>query len=243
MLGISMRLERRDLAGNFFTNEHGDVRTPHWILLMPAFGLLPFIRSKLGYEIVHPINLFRRVLGFVCLPWMGMWVYAMATQKPLPSNVSSGWFVAFAASSCILSCIIFVKRARGQHRGEGIHSAEGGYSFVTLYTKLPIPLCELVIVPLGLAGVGYLIAHTVSFELGGWLMFACAPSYLILAIWEYRRRLSQIRAVSDDVLRAGVFGSNLHRPRAPAPGFASGGEEYDLAELGGAPMPGRRHRR
>ncbi len=76
-------------------------------------------------------------------------------------------------------------------------------------------------------------------------MVACAPSYFIMAIWEYRRRLAQLRAVNDDVLRAAVFGTNVNRPRGQAPGFngGAGDDEYDLAELGGGFSTGQSQRR
>jgi hypothetical protein len=159
------------------------------------------------------------------------------------------WLAGFAVASLAVSCVIFARRALRQRRGEEIHTAEAGYSVLTWRTNLPVALCEQIIVPLALAAVGWLIAHTFSLELGWWLM-VCAASWLVMARWELRRRLSQTRATVDDMIRAKTFEARLDgherqaRTASRGPDLAGGygrSSEPDMAELGYAdtrPMRG-----
>ena len=135
----------------------------------------------------------------------------------------------FALTYLVLSLAIFARRWWGQRHGEEIHSSEAGYSWLARYSHLPVPVCELAIVPFAVFALGYVLAHTVTLELGWWLM-ACGASLCLMALWEHRRVWSQHRATVDDVVRAKVFEARVDRA-APQTSPVGGKDEPDFADL------------
>jgi hypothetical protein len=233
----------RHLPRNYHTHEHGTKPPPPGWMLFPALTVLPFLRGPLGYEMVHPRPGIVRALKLIVLPACIWWVFHPFIH--FPANLGHMWMMRFAAAGFVLSLVVFLWRAFGPSRGEEVHTAEAGYSWLSLYTDIPMPLCELVIVPGLLAVTGYALTQTISFELGWWLILSGA-SYLVMAAWEYRRRMAQQRATIDDKIRAQMFGDQLDtlaqagrvpfwrrwRSRASqAPGAP------DRAELGGYDAP------
>ena len=76
---------------------------------------------------------------------------------------------------------------------------------------LPLPpaMTEIFILPALIALFGWEFWDSgVSYELGLWLMLA-ALSLAIMGEWEYHRRWSQHRAMTDDVLRAQSYGDRM----------------------------------
>jgi hypothetical protein len=230
----------RLLPRNYHSHEHGTKSAPPGWVLFPAYTILPFLRAPLGYETLHPRASFLRTLRLIVLPLSFSWVRHSSAGFVLPTEFGFPWLLRFAVASFVLSFVRFLWRAFGPSRGEEVHSAEAGYSWLTWCTGLPMPLCELVIVPGLLAAVGYVVSCTASFELGWWLIL-CAASYLVMAVWEYRRRTAQKRATIDDKLRAQAFDEVLagqeRAARAPfwrrwRAGARVGAGVPDMAELG-----------
>jgi hypothetical protein len=240
----------RHLPANFHTHEHGAVRPPVWWVLVPSRTVLPFLRTPLGYDMVHPRRVIGAAIMLIVWPLVFWFLYVGLTKRHPPENIGHVWLVGFAAASVLLSGVIFVRRAIGQGRGEQIHTAEAGYSVLTWRTGLPVPLIEQILIPLALAGAGWLIKDSFSLELGWWLV-ACGLSYFLMARWEHRRRWSQTRATVDDMIRAHTFEERLDeherqtkgaRPgsgQTSRPGARATGREGepDMAELGGYDPP------
>jgi hypothetical protein len=241
----------RRLPPNFHTHEHGAVEPPPRWAFMPARTVLPFLRTPLGYDMAHPRTAFWNAFMLVVLPLVFWFLYVGLSRRQPPDNIGHVWLAGFAIASLVVSCVIFARRFIGQRRGEEIHTAEAGYSWLAWRTSLPVPLCELLIIPLGLGVAGWVIKDTFSLDLGWWLV-VCAVSYLIMARWEYRRLLSQTRATVDDMIRAQTFEERLDgherqargartgkagpqqrpQPAAPSANTYGRGNEPDMAELG-----------
>ena len=241
----------RRLPHNFHAQEHGSVESPPRWAFVPARTVLPFLRTPLGYDMVHPGKAITTAFMLIVLPLVFWFLYVGLTRRPPPDNIGHVWLAGFAAASLVISCIIFARRFIGQRRGEEIHTSEAGYSWLTWRTRLPVPLCELIIIPLGLGVLGWVIKDTFSLDLGWWLV-VCAVSYLIMARWESRRRLSQTRATVDDMIRARTFEERLDgherqakgartanagpqrgtQTAAPSASIYGPGQEPDMVELG-----------
>jgi uncharacterized membrane protein YhaH (DUF805 family) len=195
-------VNKRHLPRNFHSHEYGGVVAPlHWLLL-PAYTVLPFIRSPLGMQLVHPRNtVVIRVVALIFLPLIIEAVYVGFTQARLPENMGHIPLIYFALAYLAVTLVLFARRWHGQRHGEELHSGEAGYSWLAWYSTLPVALCEQLIVPLAVGALGYVVAHTFSVELGWWLM-AAGVSLFIMARWEYRRIWSQHQATVDDIVRA-----------------------------------------
>jgi hypothetical protein len=199
----------RRLPRNFHAIDHHDTSAPpHCTVLFPARTVLPFLRTPLGYNMVHPGAALTGAIALCFLPLVFWALYAGVRQPHIPDNIGHTWLMGFAVVSFLATCLIFARRAIGQRRGTQIHTSEAGYCYLTWRTDLPVPLCEQIIVPAALMCLGWLIAHSVSFELGWWLV-VCGVSYLVMARWEYTRRLAQTRTTVDDMIRAESFEERL----------------------------------
>ena len=221
----------RDLPPNFHSHEYGGTDAPAPILLMPAYTVLPFIRSPLGYEIVHIMPAIRRTLGLIILPVIAEFLWVGFTNKRLPENMGHGYLVDFALAYLVADIVIFGRRWMGQRKGEKLHSAEAGYSWLAWYTPLPVALCELVAAPGALLLIGEVFHRTVSIELGWWFRFAGASLFL-MGWWEHRRIWSQHRATTDDLVRAKAFDARVDHAgvhQGPSPTAAEGTDFADLA--------------
>ena len=200
-------IERRTLPPNLHSQEYGGIAAPHWLVLLPAYTVLPFLRAPLGYDLVRPLPAIRRTAWLIVLPFAleAVWVGFTRAQWP---DAGFPYLSAFALIYLATSLGIFAWRWRGQGKGGELHSGDAGYSWLTWYTALPVALCEAVIVPAVLFLLGYAIRHLVSMELGWWLMIA-AVSLCAMACWEYLRSRSQQRATTDDLVRAKAFGARV----------------------------------
>jgi hypothetical protein len=228
----------RNLPPNFHSNEYGGIAPPHWMVFLPAYTVLPFVRSPLGYDMVRLTPAIKRTLGLIIFPPLVEAIWVAFTNRQLPANIGHTYLTAFALAYLILSLAIFVRRWLGQRRGDELHSGEAGYSWLAWYSNLPVPPCEIIVVPAVVTGVGYLLINGPSRELGWWLE-AAGTSLFLMALWEYRRTWSQRRATVDDVVRAKVFeervdhatsgqsqsGPRQERRREPEPEFADLHEE------------------
>ena len=177
---------------------------------MPAYTVLPFIRSPLGYEIVRILPALRRTLGLIVLPVIAEALWVGLTHAQLPANMGHVYLSDFALAYLVADLIIFARRWSGQRSGEKLHSAEAGYSWLAWYTTLPVVTCELVAAPGALLLLGEVFHRTVSIELGWWLRLAAA-SLLLMGWWEHRRVWSQQRATTDDLVRAKAFDARVDR--------------------------------
>ncbi len=227
----------RNLPRNFHSDEYGGVSAPMPWVLLPAYTVLPFLRSPVGLQLVHPWTAIRRTLGLIVLPVIVIGI--VNAFRPPQRHFDTGhiWLSLFALSYLAVALITFVRRWRGQRRGEEMHSGEAGYSWLVQRTALPVALCEQVIVPPAVGALGYLIARTFSFELGWWLV-AASVSLFIMARWESRRLWSQHQAVVDDLIRAKTYEDRMERHEAGARASSSmGTDEPVFADLGddGAP--------
>lgn len=217
------------LPRNIHAHEHGAGPMPAWGLLLPAYTVLPLIRRPLGYATVQPLHLLVSLLLVAAVAFVLSAIYP-------PASFGAEWFFAFLAASFLAGCIVFTQRAIGQRRGEEIHSREVGYSFLTLRSDLPVPLCEILLVPLALGVVGWMLAHSLSGLLGGWLVI-CALSYLRMSTWEHGSRLARSRSVADDMVQAQTFSQRVqtHERRArtarPHSTTAGDGDVPDMAEV------------
>jgi hypothetical protein len=224
---------QRDLPRNFHSDEYGGVYAPGPLLLLPAYTLLPFIRSPVGIQLVNPAKVIRRVVGLIVLPFIAEVLWVGFTQKRLPDSMGHISLVAFALAYLIASLVVFARRWYGQHHGAELHSGEAGYSWLVWRTTVPVGACEQVIVPLIAGVLGYAIAHTFSIELGWWLM-AAGVSLLIMARWEYRRVWSQHQATVDDLIRAKSYEDRMTRHESmqggASPASASGPIFADLSD-------------
>ena len=229
----------RELPSNSHSHQHGMGGRPHWLLLFPADTTLPLIRVPLGYYIVHPKQAITRTVLLIVLPLIWWWFYVGFTNEPMPGNAGHLWLMGFAVLSLAVSLAVFVKRALGWRRGEEIHSEEAGYSWLCWHTPLPVWLCELFIVPGLVAGAGWGFAHTVSTELGYWLMVSAA-SLLLMGTWERARMRNAMVTTRDGMLQAQSSGWRVEQQEARARGRASApnASEPHFAELGGGPATG-----
>jgi hypothetical protein len=240
----------RQLPRQIHSVDHHDAAPPpHLAVLFPARTVLPFLRTPLGYNIVHPGFAIPAALALIFLPLVFWALYVGVTRHQAPQNLGHIPLIVFAIASMAASCVVFARRAIGQHHGIEIHTSEAGYSHLTWRTELPVPLCEQILVPAALMLVGWAIAHTFSFELGWWLVI-CGVSYLVMARWEYTRCLAQTRSTVDDMIRAQTFEDRLTRHEQQArrqPGQPQGKaspqrphayrDEPDMVELGGDEEP------
>ncbi len=191
----------RELRENFHTHDHGTAHMPPSWMLFPAYTVLPFLRRPLGYAIIYPWHFLVSLgmvafVGFMLVPFI-----PAAALGPL-------WLTWFACASFALSCVIFAARLIGRRRGERLHTHNAGYSHLTLETKLPVWLCEQVLIPLLLGGVGWILAHRLSYELGWWLIL-CGFSYCLMSNWEGHKRAALDRQIINDMARGQVFGDRV----------------------------------
>jgi hypothetical protein len=242
----------RSLPPNIHEQHSAAVTPPPVALLQPAWSVLPLIRSPLGYDFVYPAKAI-----FMAL-MLAIGGFLIAAFYP-PARDGAVGFFTFVALSFAASLAAFFKRARGQRKGEEVHTQEAGYSFVTRqWPFLPPALCEQLLTPALLGLVGCFLAIVplawddgttapLSPMLGWWLMLS-ALSYLLMARWEYRMKWAQTREPVNQMIRAKLFEARLdtheRAARKPAPSRAhrSGanraavdGSEPDIAELGGTP--------
>jgi len=203
----------RVLPVNFHSDEYGGVSAPPSWLTLPGYTVLPILRGPIGINHVHPWKVLIRTLGLIFLPALLM---AFINAFIPPANRTSTGHDAltlFALAYMVISLVIFSRRWLGQRRGEKMHSAEAGYSWLAQRTTLPVVLCEQVIVPVMVAALGYVVAHTFSFELGWWLV-AAGISLFIIARWEYRRVWAQHQSTVDDLIRARAYEERVDRQEA-----------------------------
>jgi len=231
-----------NLPRNFHSDEYGGVSAPAPWVLLPAYTVLPFLRSPIGLQLVHPWTVIRRTLGLIILPVIVVGI-VNGFRSPQRNISHSGhiFLSLFALAYFAVALVIFVRRWRGQRKGEEMHSGEAGYSWLVQRTTLPAPLCEQVVVPLATGALGYLIARTLSFELGWWLV-AAGVSLFIMARWESRRLWSQHQATVDDLIRAKTYEDRMERHEAGGRASPSkGSDEPVFADLGddGAPTTKR----
>ena len=222
---MPVHVTRRTLPPNLHSHEYGGIQAPPHLMLLPAYTVLPFLRAPLGYDLVRPGMAVIRTGALIILPAIVEFMWVGITKRPIVSS-RVPYLSLFALAYLVLSVIVFARRWLGQRRGEELHSGEAGHSWLARYTRLPIPLCELIITPMLVAGAGYLMAGNVSNELGWWLE-AAGASLFVMALWEYRRTWSQRRATMDDVVRAKAFEARVDRvtpaaatPRQDGPDFA-----------------------
>lgn len=235
----------RELPPNIHMREHGGKPPPMGIFLIPALVALPLVRWPLGYETAQPARAF-----LIRIVVVGV---AFLVSRFIP-QAQPGWelLAAYVALSFVVVCVMFTQRAIGQRHGEEIHTTEAGWSYLAWRSQWPVWACEQVIVPLGVAAAGYVVAQSVSWELGWWLVLTGA-SLAILARWESAKRWALTRTTVDTMLQAQMFGHRVeqHEQRAynPAAGRPGGGNtaqpgnansssgaggEPDVAELGGS---------
>jgi hypothetical protein len=190
--------------------EHGGLLPPAWYVLAPAYTLLPFIRTPLGWHVVHPASTITAALALAFAPFLIWFVLAAFVSGPIPDMGHEAMMV-FAGVYFALGVVIWIRRWRGQGCGAEVHSAEAGYSWLAWYSPawFPVPLIEIVIVPLLVFGLACGLLF-LSFELWFWFT-AAALSLLMMAQWEWRHRLAQARARIDDTVRAGVYEEQLDR--------------------------------
>jgi hypothetical protein len=110
--------------------------------------------------------------------------------------------------------------------GIRVHGMEAGYSALTRKTMLPVPLTEIILMPLAIGIVGWL-AIPVSFDAGWWLVI-CAFSYLRMAFWEHARFWALVRQPADELIRAKGFEQRFRDQEAKA----------KRREGGASPKPG-----
>jgi hypothetical protein len=222
----------RDLPHNIHAHELGSGHAPPGWMFMPGYIVLPLVREPLGYEIVHPLRAAGQRVIVAALGFLVFITYPPAVTGP-------EWFYGYLGVSFVAACIAFTRRAIGQRRGEQIHTAECGWSYLARFTSLPVWLCEQVLVPLGIAALGYFTAQTVSFLLG-WFWVLTGASLALMGHWESARRRAQMRTTVDDLLRAQAFGERLADQEQQAYARPTGrstagqGDEPDVAELGAA---------
>ena len=227
---MNLMAKRRDLPPNFHSHEYGGTEAPAPFLLMPAYTVLPFIRSPLGYEIVRILPALRRTLGLIVLPVIAEALWVGFTHAQLPANMGHVYLSDFALAYLVADFIIFARRWSGQRSGEKLHSAEAGYSWLAWYTTLPVVTCELVAAPGALLLLGEVFHRTVSIELGWWLRLAAA-SLLLMGWWEHRRVWSQQRATTDDLVRAKAFDARVDRSGVHQATPSTPTEPPDFADL------------
>lgn len=190
------------LPRNFHSFEYGSGKAPGRPVLFPAYTLLPFLRDPLGYDILKPTTAIARTLLLLLIGYLAQFVVPQA--EPDDFTLLAWFALAYLA----LTLVRFFRRWRGQGRGEDIHTAEAGYSFLARLLPLPVALTEILILPALIALLGDELWDSGECELGGWLMLAGA-SLCRMGHWEYRRRWSQARALTDDVLRAESYGERM----------------------------------
>jgi uncharacterized membrane protein len=212
-------------ARNLPRNHHGadpsGVVAPLPIFLLPAYTVLPFIRSPLGIGLVNPWNVIRRTLGLIILVPILEAILDIFVPSRASRDMGHVWLSIFALSYLVVSLVILARRWQGQRNGEEVHSAETGYSWLALRTKLPVGICEQLIVPLAIGILGYLIDHTFSVELGWWLM-AAGVSLFILARWESRSFWAQHQGTVDDLIHAKSFEKRMERHETKQSGVTAG---------------------
>jgi hypothetical protein len=229
----------REIRSNIHFREAGAASKPTGWLLFPALSILPLVRRPVGYDIITPIGAVGNLVISFVLPYV-LWFAAIGLfQVPVPPNVGyplhyDQYYVAFIVLCAVAAIINTIVRGIGLRRGAGIHSEEAGWSWVTLCTPLPPLLCELMVVPVLLAGVGWLVLRSFSFNLGAWLML-CAASYVFLVIWEARIYWRARINVVNDMKRADVYSGRVADVQAaPLPsGNAAADTPYAMAGLGG----------
>jgi hypothetical protein len=192
----------QDLPRNFHSFEYGSGKAPSRAVLFPGYTLLPFIRDPLGFDIVNPKTAIMRTLLLLLAGYLGQFVMPHAPPEDF------ALLACFALAYLALSLVRFFRRWRGQGRGEDIHTAEAGYSFLARMLPLPVAITEILILPALIALMGSELWDSGNCELGGWLMLA-ALSLSLMGWWEYRRRWSQHRALTDDVLRAESYSERM----------------------------------
>jgi hypothetical protein len=154
-------------------------------LLQPALTVLPLLRAPIGRNLVLPHDVALRALSLIFFPSAIAWLWVAFTATPLPESVGLRFMWYFAGLYLISSLIVFARRWWGQNHREHIHQSEAGWSFLAWYTPVSAKYSER-LAPACLAGLGSLIAHTVSQALGWWLLI-CAGSLLVLSGYENRR--------------------------------------------------------
>lgn len=227
----------RKLPRNFFGHQHGMGARPGWPLVLPAEMVLPLLRYPLGYKMVQPGTALVRALGLIALPAIGWWLYVAFTNNPPPANIGQLWLCGFAVLSFLATLAVFLKRLWGLCRGENIHQEEAGYSWLAWHTALPVPLTEQLIVPGALAVSGWILAHTVSFDLGWWLILSGA-SLAFLGNWEMRRQWAAMRTVTDGMISAQTSGWRVeqHDQQTRKHNAQATGQEPEFAEMADAPL-------
>jgi hypothetical protein len=232
-------MAERDLPRNFHSDEYGGVSAPLPWVLLPAYTVLPFLRSPIGLQLVHPWTVIRRTLGLILAAWLLGTFLPAFTPPAQRKDMGETLLVGFTLAYLMVALVIFARRWQGQRKGEEMHSGEAGYSWLVQRTKLPVFLSEQVIVPLAIGALGYLLAHTISVELGWWLM-AAGVSLFIMARWESRRVWSQHQATVDDLIRAKTYEDRMERHETQTGSAHASPDTPVFADLGDDAAPSRR---
>ncbi len=227
----------RELRSNIHFREAGAAGKPSWWVLFPVVSVLPLIRWPVGYDIITPMGAASNLALSFVLPYVAWFAALGLFQVPVPPNVGNPFsydpyyigFIVFCAAAAAFNMLV---RWIGLRRGASIHSEEAGWSWLTLTTPLPPLLCELVLVPLMLAGLGWLVLRNLSFNLGVWLML-CAASYVFLAVWEARISWRARVNVINDMKRATVYSGRVGDVQGAATATSADDLPYAMAGLGG----------
>ena len=221
--------EARSLPPNFHSHEYGTIDAPPHFLLAPAYMALPFLRSPIGYGLVRPFTAFYRTVLLIVVPVVLEWLWE--GLRPQRRDVLDGFpfLSAYAAAYLVLSLVLAARRSIGLNRAPPLHSQEAGHSWLVRFTTLPVPLCEILIIPGAVFLLGLVVRNTVSWELGWWWMIT-GLSLFGMGLWEFRRLRAQQRATTDDMMRAKTFEERVDKQDA---GAKSGPQkdEPDFADL------------
>jgi hypothetical protein len=221
----------RSLPPNF--HEHDGGAVPHPWLLWPAYILLPFVRGPIGYGLMHPLRVLVTAGLLTLWPLVIEFLYVGITAARLPENIGHRYLIAFAALYAVLSLLIFARRLIGQRMRENVHTWSAGHSWLSRHTRLPVVLCETLIMPALVGALGWSVLKTFSLELGGFLV-AGALSLALMGWWEHVRWWATQRAGRDDEIRARTYEDRIN-PQGPASrgGGSSGADEPEFADLAG----------
>jgi hypothetical protein len=233
------------LPPNLHATEPGAPLAPRAAWTAPAMGVRALTGFPLGYATLSPFKAALRSAVIVLIPFIFWFLWGLLTRQAPPANEGRAFLIDYAVLAFGMTLLRFIARAIGQNFGQEVHSAETGYSLVThILFFLPAALTEQFIVPGLLGWAGWQISHSLSFDLGVWLMIS-AVSYFILANYEMRGRAARRRAPVDDKIRAGLFVTDVdtheekvkvrqrrQKGRGVADPLYAAGEAPDIAEYG-----------
>jgi hypothetical protein len=173
------------------------------------------------------------------VPWALVfgWLAIEGPGHGIPAHFG-WWYLAYFLGFCaFVSWAVWVRRMIGLSRGEGIQQTEAGYSWAAWYLPLPPWFTELFFVPLVVGAAGWAIWISVSMCLGGFLI-AAALSLAIMGLWEVRRRIAAIGAVSDGMIQGQTAAWRVERQEKRVQEHAGGASgKPEFAEMASGAMP------